>query len=612
MAPSGNNSMAMYESKLDSVMLQGAASGFSIADENSADDQQQHAHISNSATRVAEESDKVALASDSGSSAAATEPQPVSDSGTRKKSPSPPSGRRQPSRSPGFSSATSGKSSAGLKNVSSSKNVSSAAAAGRRDPNSAGTDAAAASLGGSKDRRSPPIRDREGASASGSRLGKYGGTKSGAGIGRDNNSKQVLQANGTVRVKGRRSFGDFPIHANGSSGQGERSPKALGSDRAPGASASASSLHAMSKRSGKLASSADSAALGKMKRAERGDEGGSGSPGGQQGSGELPSANSGSSIPRAHHPQQQSSHAVVGGLRGPGLHTVPVPFHFATDRRASTGGRPVSSPPAEMEKKPNQPSAGHLPSSLKAPKVPPKPSPKPATAPCPFKLESVRRHEAAMEKLKAEVHAKKSEEERQRTFRAQPVAAATPFVPHRSAVPPTHAKTFQFASTVRAEKRREFQMQLEEKENTKEGGGSAVDRRSSMEGKILHGGGGGGARTASPKLTRIKTRTEGTRTGNDRYGGSDAKKGAGRRGVVLTKSKSANASMSSSDGVGGTLSNGGDSNTPSDDSSDYRNQANDPVSGQSENGGGLREEVSVGTAVEMPQPQAAAEISASS
>eukprot|EP00271_Cylindrocystis_brebissonii_P021687 TRINITY_DN7901_c0_g1_i1.p1 TRINITY_DN7901_c0_g1~~TRINITY_DN7901_c0_g1_i1.p1 ORF type:complete len:733 (+),score=167.78 TRINITY_DN7901_c0_g1_i1:639-2837(+) len=143
-------------------------------------------------------------------------------------------------------------------------------------------------------------------------------------------------------------------------------------------------------------------------------------------------------------------------------HTIPEPFSLATDRR---GGliRSTSSvqAPASVPKK-----AGVVRASFESPQVPPKPVPRPTTSPEPFNLESVKRHEEAVERLKAERLAREKEEEERRKFKANPIAQSSP-PPVLKSTPPTEGLVFKLASQERAEKRKEFSQKVEQKSTEK-------------------------------------------------------------------------------------------------------------------------------------------------
>lgn len=143
---------------------------------------------------------------------------------------------------------------------------------------------------------------------------------------------------------------------------------------------------------------------------------------------------------------------------------MPQPFQLATDRRATVnrGSGPASpSPPAKAT------SPGLIRASLENPQVPPKPVPKPTTAPEPFNLESVRRHEDAQGRLRAELEARERAQKELHRFKAQPVAPPAPVAAPKS-IPPTAAEGFHFSSDERAEKRKEYQQKMEEKELQKQ------------------------------------------------------------------------------------------------------------------------------------------------
>lgn len=204
----------------------------------------------------------------------------------------------------------------------------------------------------------------------------------------------------------------------------------------------------------------------------------------QQPAGSLPRASSGDPpksrgrSPSQDHSLGSATSALASRSPGAKKITVPQPFQLATDRRAtgSRGGAAAVAAAAAASPSPKASSPGHIRASLESPKIPPKPAPKPTTSPEPFNLESVKRHQEAQERLRAELEAKEKAERELHRFKAQPVAPPSPITAPKS-TPPTAAEGFRFSSDVRAERRRvkagekEVQQRQEAKDGLDDGGG---------------------------------------------------------------------------------------------------------------------------------------------
>ncbi|GAQ88306.1 hypothetical protein KFL_004170040 [Klebsormidium nitens] len=149
--------------------------------------------------------------------------------------------------------------------------------------------------------------------------------------------------------------------------------------------------------------------------------------------------------------------------------TVPEPFRFSLDsrpRRSSDGG--VQTPPDAAKRRPRS-SSHTFGSSPKDLKVVSSTGRKAQTTPQPFNLEGLKRHERALEQLKADIAAKEAEETAPRSFKARPILKPDVAPSPRVVPPPTKPSAFKLSVEDRAERRDKFKKQVEDRERQLEG-----------------------------------------------------------------------------------------------------------------------------------------------
>ncbi|MQM19388.1 hypothetical protein Taro_052392 [Colocasia esculenta] len=165
--------------------------------------------------------------------------------------------------------------------------------------------------------------------------------------------------------------------------------------------------------------------------------------------------------------------------------TIPQEFHFATDERM---GPSASSSVVDLfdkergldkgtqftlqlvqkeieEERARIPKANPYPYTTDYPVIPPKPAPKECTKPEAFQLESLVRHEEAMQRKMEEKERMEKEEAQRRLFRAQPVLNVDPFpVAKKERKPLTEVQGLELHVDHRATERAEFDRKVKEKE----------------------------------------------------------------------------------------------------------------------------------------------------
>ncbi|XP_060187948.1 protein TPX2 [Lycium barbarum] len=148
--------------------------------------------------------------------------------------------------------------------------------------------------------------------------------------------------------------------------------------------------------------------------------------------------------------------------------TRPSPFRLYTEVRGAEKERRLFTELLQKqieEERSRVPKATPYPYTTDYPVIPPKPEPKHCTKPEPFQLESLVRHEREMQRELEERQRLEKEEERMRTFRAQPVLIEDPIpVPEKVRKPLTQVQKFNLHVDHRATDRAEFDKKIKDKE----------------------------------------------------------------------------------------------------------------------------------------------------